>query len=458
MFMKLWHKYVTTAILVAGLVLPFVFTPLALANPGLRVSGAKLIADVAPGQTITHTMTISIMDADPPLDMLVQVTGFGQSLEGAPQVLEASEDTSPFSTRSFITLDTTSFHLDPGDSQQVTATISIPQDVSAGGRYALIDIRSQPIGEGGVGVVTAIAVPIALTIKGSELIHEGRITEVSTSDAISGQPVDIFTTLENTGNHHFKIKGEVTVSDAAGETLDTIYTSLTSSSVVPTLSAQLKATYIPQGELPLGVYSVKSRVMLEDGTILDEAEGSFEVKEPYVPPPPPACVTLTPGSAATLETGDGRISISFPKGAVTSQVEVCLQNYPLEQLPSPPSDFKLATTCFRIDGLSGLLAKDATVTVKYSDADLGRAQGDASRLTLARWDEADNQWSVLKTKVDKEATTLTTDTNQLSIWAVMVAPSAPLAVVNWPLIGGIVAGVIIIALLVYLLARRRRGY
>ena len=296
MFMKLWHKYVTTAILVAGLVLPLVFAPLVLANPGLRVSGAKFIADVAPGQTITHTMTIGIGDADPPLDMLVQVTGFGQSLEGAPQVLEDSEDTSPFSARSFITLDTTSFHLDPGDSQQVTATICIPQDVSAGGRYALIDIRSQPIGEGSVGVVTAVAVPIALTIKGSELIHEGKITEVSTSDATSGQPVDIFTTFQNTGNHYFKIKGEVTVSDASGETLDTISLPLAASSVMPTLLRQLKATYIPQGELPLGVYSVKSRVMLEDGTLLDEAEGSFEVEEPYVPPLPPASVTLTPAA------------------------------------------------------------------------------------------------------------------------------------------------------------------
>ena len=453
MFMKLWHKYVTTAILIAGLVLPFVFAPLALANPGLRVSGAKLIADVAPGQTITHTMTISISDADPPLDMLVDVTGFGQSLEGAPQVLEASEDTSPFSAYSFITLDTASFHLDPGDSQQVTATISIPQDVSAGGRYALIDIRSQPIGEGSVGVVTAVAVPIALTIKGSELIHEGKITEVSTSDATSGQPVDIFTTFQNTGNHYFKIKGEVTVSNSQGEILDTIGVSLSPQSVLPTMSRQLKATFIPEGELPLGVYSVKSRVMLEDGTLLDEAEGSFEVKAPYVPPSPPASVTLTPASAATLKTEDGRISISFPKGAVISQVEISLRSYPLEQVPAPPPDFKLATTCFRIDGLTGLLAKEAILTVKYSPADLERAGGEASQLRLARWDETQNQWSVLKTKVDKEAMTLTTTTNQFSIWAVMVAP--PPTPINWPLVGGIIAAVLVVGVVIFFLVRRR---
>jgi hypothetical protein len=128
----------------------------------------------------------------------------------------------------------------------------------------------------------------------------------------------------------------------------------------------------------------------------------------------------------------------------------------LEQLPPQPTGFDLATTCFRIDGLTGLLAKEATVTVEYTAADLDKVGSDASRLRLARWDEAQSQWSVLKTKVDKEAMTLTTNTNQLSIWAVMVAPPAHRQV-NWPLIGGIVGGVIVTALSVYFVTVRRRG-
>jgi hypothetical protein len=157
-----------------------------------------------------------------------------------------------------------------------------------------------------------------------------------------------------------------------------------------------------------------------------------------------------------LETKNKEISISFPKGAVTGQVEVSLRSYPLEQIPAPPAGFNPATTCFRIDGLTGLLAKEATVTVKYTAADLDKAGGDASRLRLARWDEAGSQWSVLKMGVDKKALALTTSTNRLSIWAVMVAPPAR---VNWVgLAGGAAAGVIIIALLIFFLARRRRGY
>ncbi len=446
---KLRHRYLIASLLMAVVLVLLLALVAAPVLAGLRVSGAILVTDVSPGETITHQMGVSIRDSDAAMDMLVDVKGLGE-----------------YSAKDFIAVDKTSFHLEPGGSQDLVVTIRVPQDVSAGGRYAIVYVHSVPTGEGQVGTAVAVNVPIYLTIKGSQLIHTGKITELIIGKAVSGQPVDIFTTLENTGNHHFKVKGEVAVSDASGETLDTIDISLTSSSIVPTLSAQLKATYIPQGELPLGVYSIRSTVMLEDGTLLDEAEGSFEVKEPYVPPLPPATLTLTPGSAGVLKTADGRISISFPAGAVISQVEVSLENYPLEQLRSPPADFSLATTCFRVDGLSGLLAKEATVTVKYTQADLSKAEGDASRLRLARWDQAQNQWSVLETKVDTGATTLSTDTNQLSIWAVMVgspqqgvtAPAPP-AEVNWPLIGGIVAGVIIIGLLVYfLIMRRRRGY
>lgn len=433
---KLPHKE-KIALLLATVVLVIAAVPV-FAHPGLRVSGAFLLRDVSPGKVITHRMVVDTAETDPAMDIVVGI-----------------EDLGKYSAKNFITIDNPSFHLAPGESQDVIATINIPSDVGDGGRYAIITIRQKPVKGAGVGAVAGIDVPIVLTIKDSQLLHEGKITEVSLSEAISGQPVNIVITFENTGNHHFKVKAEVSISDARGEILDTIYLPLTVSSVVPGMSGQLRGVFIPKRELPSGVYSVRARAMLDDGTILDEAEGSFEVKGAYLPPSPAGKLTVAPGSASILQTEDGRISASFPKGAVISQVEVSLKSYPLEQLPSPPANFELATTGFRIDGLSGLLAKEATITVKYSQADLERAEADASRLKLARWDEGNNQWSVLKTKVDKEAMTLTTNTTQLSIWAIIVAPPTEL---HWVVIGGIVGGVIIIALLVFFLAVRRRGY
>ena len=175
---------------------------------------------------------------------------------------------------------------------------------------------------------------------------------------------------------------------------------------------------------------------------------------PYVPPSSPVSLMLTPASASILQTEDGRISISFPQGAVFSPLEISLGSHPLEQLDAPPNGY-LATTAFHIDGLPALLAKEATVTVRYSAADLDKVEDNASRLKLARWDETGSQWTVFKTKLDRDAMTISTTTNQLSIWAVMVGPPTK---VNWALISGAAAGVIALALLVYFLAVRRRGY
>jgi hypothetical protein len=456
-FLKYGHLVLVA--LVAVLLLALIATP-AFANPGMTVSNALVLANVSPGQTLTQVMTVSIGSNDPATTISIRVAGVQQSQEGGYILLNASDDTGPYSAREFVSVDKNSFHLEPGGSQDLTATIQVPQDVGAGGRYAIINISTQPVaGAGGIGIITAANVPVYLTIQDSQLVHTGKITELSIGNVTSGQPVEITTTFQNTGNHHYKVKGEVSIVNAQGQSLGNISIPVTNSSILPEMPRQLKASFVPSGELAAGTYTVYSKVMLEDGTMLDQANTTFEVKQAYVPPPAVGNITLTPASAATLTSEDGSISIHFPQGAAAMPVTISLWNYPTEQLPSPPPDISLGTTCFRVDGLTGLLAKEATVTVKYSADDLGKAGGDASRLRLARWDEGSSQWSVLKTKVDEGAMTLSANSNQMSIWAVMVgAPAAEGA--SWVMPAAIAGGVIVLAaLLVLILARgrRRRG-
>ncbi|MBA7541393.1 hypothetical protein ES705_33705 [subsurface metagenome] len=238
-----------------------------LANPGLWVAGGRLVTDVSPGETLTHKMNVGIRENDSAMDIVVEVRDLGE-----------------YSARDFITIDNPSFHLEPGESQDVTATINVPLEVGEGGRYAIISIAQKPVAVAGISSLVAVELPVRLTIIDSQLIHEGEITEVSASEVISGKPVSIFITFKNNGNHHIYFKGEVTVSDAQGEVLDTVYTAVIPSPVIPSMSKKLKADFIPEKELPSGVYFIKARVMLEDGTVLDEASGSFEVKDVYEPP------------------------------------------------------------------------------------------------------------------------------------------------------------------------------
>jgi hypothetical protein len=194
--------------------------------------------------------------------------------------------------------------------------------------------------------------------------------------------------------------------------------------------------------------------MLADGTLLDQSTSTFTVQKPYVPPPALGNVSLAPSGASTLKNTDGTISIYFPTGAAAIPVDISLNNIAAVQLPVAPTGFTLTGSSFQVNGLTGLLAKDATVTLKYTADDLSKANGKASSLNLMRWDVGSNQWVVLQTKVNASAMTLTATSKQMGIWAVasgIVKSSG----INWTIIGIPVAVVIIVGVVGTLLISRR---
>jgi hypothetical protein len=422
---------------------------------GLEVSNAAMVGNVKAGETLTHTMTVSIGSDDAATDVSVYIAGLQQSPNGGYELLDASQDTSRYSARQFVTFDKAAFHLEPGGSEDITATVTVPQDVGDGGRYAMIHIVTTPVVTGGVGIAAAVDVPVYLTVNNSQLIHTGEITGVVSGEITSGQPINIWTDFWSTGNHHFKVKGEVTVTNGRGQTLDIITTPVTSSSILPGTVRKLEASLIPSGDLAVGTYTVGSKVMLEDGSLLDQSSTTFEVTAPYTAPAALVTLELSPISASTLQSQNGCISIHFPQGAAVVPVDVSLRDYPAEQLPSPPPEITLTSNCFRVDGVTGLLAKEATVTACYGVDDLAKADGHASRLRLAFWDEANSQWTVLKTEVDEGAMTLTASSNQGRIWAVVVdsaaGTKASRAIPGWAIPVGIVVGVVVISIAFFFL-------
>jgi len=301
----------------------------ALASPGLTVGhagGKGLSPEVSPGERYIQTLLASIGKDDAATDVLIEVLGYGETLEGGITPLSAEEDKSSYSARTFIKPDRIILHLEPGETKKADVTVTIPADVGDGGRYAILRFSTAPTGKGMVGIISAIVLPMKFTIKDSQLIHTGKITEVATSEAVSGKPVDIFTIFQNTGNHHFKIEEQTEIRDAGGKLIDTVY--ITSSSPIPEGTRRIKTTFIPQGELAVGVYSVKAKVVLEDGTVLDEAEGSFEVKERYVPPPsspaPPEQTTTAPPPSTPAPATPAAINWTAIGGSVAAAIIVGL--------------------------------------------------------------------------------------------------------------------------------------
>ena len=387
----------------------------------ISVTGAKYMGSIAPGQSDSQLITVSTGPDENPTDVEVDVLGFGQGMDQNYFPLSPADDISPYSGRMFITLSNSTLHLQPGVSQPVKATITLPQNVGSGGRYAIIYVHALP--NSGVFITTGVIIPVLVTISGTQPMESGSILSVDTGTISVGQPITIKTTFKNTGNYHYyNTVNTVTIYDPNGNPAGNFSTQPSIYAIIPGNSVQYSATpRIPN--LSAGTYTADSKVLLGDGTVLDEKKITFSLATNYVPPVTESNITLSPGSPATLTSPDGRYLVSFPQGAVLGDVVVSLGPYPANQLQPAPSGAKLGVTSFEITGLAGLLNKDATLNITYSADDLAAAGGDASQLKLSYWDETQRQWVILPTQVNTQDMTLTATTNHLGVWAVMISPS-----------------------------------
>jgi P pilus assembly chaperone PapD len=400
-----------------GLLIFMMLCPLPAA--GLKVVGSIYSGSLAPGSSAVHTITVSTKSDDSPMDLMVNVQGLGQTQQQSSIGLSPEKDTSPYSARTFITVSPTTFHLNPGESQVVKATITVPQNVGEGGRYALITIQNAPIGNGTTAIVTAVSVPVIITIPGTTINKKGTISNVNVADIVPGQPVRITTSLKNTGNYHIVTKNTVTITDSAGKVVAEGVSESSTRSIVPTSTVNYDLNI--DKPLPAGTYTVTSKVSLDDGTVLDTKTTTFEVQANYIPPLQGASTRITAKNDGVLASPDGRVTIEFPAGAVFSDTDVSLKPLVKDQAPAPSSGMSLVSTFFKVEGINGLLAKDATLIVKYTSADLEAAGSDVSKLVLARYDDSDNKWTILPTTLDKSALTLSTATNRLGTLGVMVS-------------------------------------
>jgi hypothetical protein len=238
---------------------------------GLSVTGGLMEMTVAPGDELRHQIIIGVGDNDKPTEVKVGVFGCGFGLDGARINLDPEEDVSPYTARPFLTVTPESVTVGPNETATFVVSGTVPDDVGSGGLYALVNVGTPPRGEGQVGIALAAIVPVRLTIKGSDLVETGEITDLSAS---SGGASAIF---ENTGNHHFKAKAEAALIDAEGEVVATAEAPLMNTAIIPTYSWLFKMAFEAGEELAPGTYTVEVSVVHENGTVLDKKEATVEV-------------------------------------------------------------------------------------------------------------------------------------------------------------------------------------
>lgn len=254
-------------------------------NNAFTVDKATFQMNVTPGANLPETITLSSDPAADPLQVHVEADGLGQTRQGAVVELDAQDDT-PFSARTYITnISPASFHIDPGTSETINFTFSVPSDAAQGEKYAVIRLYSDPYGTGqGAAAVVAVDIPVILNVGGITSKPTGQISSLAVTSAVTGAPLEIQSTLLNTGTG--RIPADTTINrlviqDSSGNTIiqQTDFP-VNDPSILPGFERTITAHPGPASGLPIGNYSVISSFLLGDGTVLGSKTLTFAVTAP----------------------------------------------------------------------------------------------------------------------------------------------------------------------------------
>jgi hypothetical protein len=223
------------------------------------------------------------------MKIAVAPRGLGQMPDGGFQILAESEDSSIYTARAWLKVAPSSFNLKAGESRQVKVTIDVPKGIGDGGRYAILQIQATKKTDDGsedanVGLTANIGASVVLTLDGTKQTREGEITDIRVGTVASGQPLQVTTSVLNTGNYHYgnspyRMYAAATLVDQAGNAIGTSTTPLTSASVVPTFRRDFVLTVAPGATLTPGKYRINVEVSLEDGTLLDTDARDIDVSD-----------------------------------------------------------------------------------------------------------------------------------------------------------------------------------
>ncbi len=254
-----------------------VYLLLAIVSPvlagGLTVSGAKIETSVNPGEDYSRSMKIS-NTSDEPMDIMVEIKGYGMSADRDFIVLEPEEDESPYTARELMSVTPTDFHLEPGDLQTIDVVAKIPPEGGEGGRYAIVFIHTVPEEGSMISTITAVAARVLFTINGYDTDTSSEVTQISPVKAESQETTGLIVTLANNGNYHFKPNIQAKILD--GDRVVATASVAPGWPVIPGYSRNFKLDFEGQGLLSAAEYKVDIEVKDESDNLL--AGGTYPLE------------------------------------------------------------------------------------------------------------------------------------------------------------------------------------
>ncbi len=180
----------------------------------LEVSPPSQDLSADPGQTIRAVATVRNM-SNKTFPIEVRIEDFTATGEEGQVALDSE---SPYSASNWTKVQPNSFELEPGEEQDVTATISVPRS-AAGGHYgsfvfSIVPGKTDKPGE--ASVAQEVASLFLLRVNG-DVLEKVELSSISTKPFFEYGPIPFEVKFMNTGNVHTKPYGLINISDMFGQ-------------------------------------------------------------------------------------------------------------------------------------------------------------------------------------------------------------------------------------------------
>jgi hypothetical protein len=264
------------AVLASAAVLLVAVAAQAQTSLGLGVSPSLTERTVAPGETVVEVIKVTNDSSDA---QTVDITAKTFAADGEAGQAKFADSTTDIS--SWVTFDQSTVTVPAREAVNVTATIAVPSNATAGGHYLAV-LAGRGADEGALGDQSGIAVgqqvaSLFLMNVSGEIRQTGKIVEFSADQSSynTQEEVEFEVKIENTGNTH--TAPDVVVELLKGDTVvDTINLNPNSQNVLPDSSRVFTGS--SNATANMGKYTARA-VVTYAGTALNAAPIQFWVMD-----------------------------------------------------------------------------------------------------------------------------------------------------------------------------------
>lgn len=230
----------------------------------LQISPVRLDLDLEPGTTSTGTFEVQNSGLKA-YDFVLGVDPYSVTDENYS--IDSETRTAYTDIVDWITFSQNEGHVEPNQNQEITVTVTVPDDVPAGGQYAMIYaemVRDDELESTGVAVNHRVALLVFSEVEGNTR-REGQVLETKIPSILFNPPITATSLVENTGNVHATAYYTLQVFPLFGD--EEVYTNEENPATLTILPETQRFNSISWDGAPqLGIFRVRETVTILDDT------------------------------------------------------------------------------------------------------------------------------------------------------------------------------------------------